>query len=767
MIEVNSPEQNNSLHSTPIPKFGDTLDRKPKRHFVNSFYQNFKLHPAVFIVGAILISAILIVNALLVIYVETSISRFRQNLPVEVLSQQRDVALMIEDLIGLERAIEIARVAPSPSRFDSVRSELDAVEARVSELRRSYNFDNLVGASAMHAVMNPIVRDVKIWLADGVYGFPPESEFVMNLVNLRVYSGHRRVELLFAESNDMALSVLKREATNLERFRTSLIMVVIFAAILAVLLVAYVIRQRRSEAAVSAAQQHLRDAVDSIPGGFALFDAEERLLLCNSRYADLYPGVQKQVQAGARFEDMLRAAVASGELIDSEGAHENWIGKRLEQFRNPNEVLGLALANGRYYRVAERRTSDGGIVVISTDISELRRREDDLKQVGGELRHKNVLFDAALDNMGQGLAMFDNNQRLIICNRRYLDMYDLPEAFCEPGVELSQIMDFSAKLQKLTPERAKSFIEHRLAIAHNPREASDQEFLSDGRVINILHRPLPGGGSLATYEDVTLRYKSERELLAAKEEAELASRAKSDFLANVSHELRTPLNAIIGFSEIIKGELFGPVGSPQYREYSADIFDSGTHLLNLINDILDLSKIEAGKLELIEENIDLAEIAQASLRLVQERAEGAGVKLKFEIQPNPPGLFADRRAVKQVLLNLLSNAVKFTEKTGQVTVLIKIAADGGVNILVKDTGIGIAESDMKKAFAPFGQADSALNRKYEGTGLGLPLSKRLIDLHGGALTLESKLGQGTTVAVWFPPRRLIPPEKTAGGVGAS
>ena len=241
----------------------------------------------------------------------------------------------------------------------------------------------------------------------------------------------------------------------------------------------------------------------------------------------------------------------------------------------------------------------------------------------------------------------------------------------------------------------------------------------------------------------------------ARDEAEAANRAKSEFLTLMSHELRTPLNAIIGFSEIIKGEMFGPVGTARYRDYAKDIHDSGQHLLALINDILDLSKIEAGQLELDEEDVDVAEVIHSCLRLVRERAKNGGVGLATEIPEELPALHFDERKLKQILINLLSNAVKFTPAGGEVTIKAWFRAGSGYVFQIIDTGIGIAIEDIPKALTSFGQIDSKLARKYEGTGLGLPLTKSLIELSNGSMDLQSEVGAGTTVTVRFPPERAI------------
>ncbi len=251
--------------------------------------------------------------------------------------------------------------------------------------------------------------------------------------------------------------------------------------------------------------------------------------------------------------------------------------------------------------------------------------------------------------------------------------------------------------------------------------------------------------------DVTERKQVERAILRGKDEAEIANRTKSEFLANMSHELRTPLNAIIGFAEIIMDEVLGPAGNERYRDYAKDINDSGQHLLKIINDILDLSKIETGQAALCVEEIDVPEALRDSLKLIRERARSAGVDLVAEIDSQAlPKLRADRRMLKQILVNLLSNAVKFTPQGGQVTVSANCDPVAGYALMVADTGIGIALDDIPKALARFEQVDAKLDRRYEGTGLGLPLSKAFVELHGGSLELESEVGVGTTVTVRFP-----------------
>jgi signal transduction histidine kinase len=251
-------------------------------------------------------------------------------------------------------------------------------------------------------------------------------------------------------------------------------------------------------------------------------------------------------------------------------------------------------------------------------------------------------------------------------------------------------------------------------------------------------------------EDLTAAFEDMR---AAKEDAEMANRAKSEFLANMSHELRTPLNAVLGFSEVLVNEGFGPLGNERYRGYAQDIHASGTHLLGIINDILDLSKGASGKLELVEEWVDGREIVNAVCRLIRPRVERA--KLSFSVKM-PPGnliLYADERLLMQMLLNLLSNACKFTPADGHIECSVSVD-DAGVTFAVTDTGIGIPAEDLERVLEPFAQIDSSLSRGQEGTGLGLALVKVMAELHGGRLHLASEIGRGTTASLILPLARL-------------
>jgi len=368
-------------------------------------------------------------------------------------------------------------------------------------------------------------------------------------------------------------------------------------------------------------------------------------------------------------------------------------------------------------------------------------------------------LQAALEAAPGGLALFDAEDRMVLYNQHYVDFY--PEAIqplLVPGARFSTLIHAMAASggydDAETPEIKQQIVEHRLQ-AHQDAAGEIVQQLAGGRWVLTRERKTREGGTVSFHTDITkmkqqenaLR-KSEQAERQARETAERADRTKSSFLATMSHELRTPLNAVIGFSQIIEQEIFGPQPT-RYREYATLIRRSGEHLLKIINDILDIAKLQSGKTELHLEIAAPSAIVEDSARLMEPQAAAAGIMLSHWADPGLPLVQADLTRLRQVVLNLLSNAIKFTPKGGKVSISAS-AWEGAVTITVADTGIGMAEKDIPRALEPFGQISNAMTRVHEGTGLGLPLSKNLIELHGGHFEIKSTPGVGTTVAITLP-----------------
>jgi PAS domain S-box-containing protein len=459
---------------------------------------------------------------------------------------------------------------------------------------------------------------------------------------------------------------------------------------------------------------------------------------------------------GKRWVDTGAEAVDTVEGMRHEAAlaaHRPYRNFRVRRRRSDGSWLYLSISAKPVFSAAGAFAGYRG---TSTDITKMVAAEAELDRTSRVLR-------GTFDNITHGVMVFDGDGKLVDFNRLALQRMHLPAERLQPGMSFAEVFQILLSADRVPPDVFARELQYRLDRMRQREAFVRERMTADGIVYEVRGNPLPDGGFVYTHTDVTERKRIEQELREAKEHAELASRVKSEFLANMSHELRTPLNAVLGFAELMIGKVYGPLGHEKYQEYAQHIHDSGTHLLDVINDILDLSKIEAGKRELQEEVLDAMALAQAALRIIDGRVTAGDLRLTVELPDQPLFVRVDARAMKQILLNLLSNAVKFTPPGGSITVSGGLDPAGGLFYAVADTGIGMAPADIVKALEVFGQIDSSLGRKFEGSGLGLPLVKGLVGLHGGHLDLKSTPGCGTVASVHFPPERTLPDTARVNG----
>jgi two-component system, cell cycle sensor histidine kinase PleC len=365
------------------------------------------------------------------------------------------------------------------------------------------------------------------------------------------------------------------------------------------------------------------------------------------------------------------------------------------------------------------------------------------------------LLTSIFDASEVGIIVTDHNRRIVRVNDAFVRTF---------GWSRDTIIGEDVLVLSTVDEVERLRANHDDFIGSGKRSTGEMKVLRrDGSISNALFTTAMLELSqrrrflVTTIMDITVRKQMEISLRLAKEQADAANHAKSSFLANMSHELRTPLNAIIGFSELMMKETFGPLGHAKYIEYLGDVHFSARHLLEIINEVLDMSKIEAGRVELDESDLDLAEVVMSVIRIMTSRAFSSDIDLIPDLQANLPHLYADTRLVRQILINLISNAVKFSKPGDKIFIKAHALPDGDIQVVVQDFGVGIPKDKIKDAMEPFGQIHDSVHSAqiHQGTGLGLPLARAMVELHGGNLTLDSDLGQGTTVYVTFPALRVL------------
>ncbi|MEO0544359.1 MAG: ATP-binding protein [Pseudomonadota bacterium] len=558
------------------------------------------------------------------------------------------------------------------------------------------------------------------------------------------------------------------------------------SGIMLVLLYAYYAQIART-AEVDALCEEVQSSVDTAlqRGHCGLWDwdlARGRIFWSNSMFELLGYEAREEVLSFHQVSALIHPD--DGDLID---VAEQAIAGEIEAI---DRQLRMRHHDGRYVRMRIRteiveRNGGRHLVGIAMDITEQARLMAISKTASANLQ-------AAIESTSESFAIWDSDDRLILCNQKFYEFYGLSPDTLPPGT------DRAAFTNIMRQPISETIIQNG---GTRGRSRTVERQIADGRWLQINDRATPDGGTISVGTDISklkaqeekLRI-SEQQLIASldglsraqrddqekasaladlnrkflreKEKAEAASRAKTEFLANVSHELRTPLNAIIGFSEMMTSQIYGPLGSEKYEEYIGDIQKSGGFLLNVIDDILQVSRIESGKFNLDIESVDLSGIAQETVQMVTVQAKRKDIEINTEISADML-IEADRRALKQILMNLLSNAVKFTDPGGQINIRAKCVGGRSIQISIEDNGCGISKQALKRIGRPFEQAQRQFSKNHTGTGLGLAISKSLAELHGGNLRIKSEVGDGTIVSVRLPVKSKTAPAAEPNSAAAS
>jgi PAS domain S-box-containing protein len=629
-------------------------------------------------------------------------------------------------------------------------------------------------------------------------------------------------------------------------------------------------------------RRRLTDALETSSQGFFLFDADDRMVLCNSRYRELYPDLAHIIEPGVSFEHIIRTAAERGVVADAVERPEEWVAQRLAQHRNPSGSLLHPQSDGRWIQISERKTQDGGTVGVFTEVTELKRREEELAKAIEAKDTALQLLQAALDSIAHGVLFMDADLRIRLANRAYREIWDMPEEFFRDHPSLRQDMEYTRRqgLYQVRDAEWQEYIACRIKEIREGNIPPQELRLANNKVLQYECVALPDGGRMLTYfditklkrfeeelaqsverydlamrgsneglwdwdqrtdrllvsprfkelsglatdadtiepadwlanlhpedvesyrralrahlkgeseflnvefrlrrpdgkyrwvlargigvrdetgqiyrmagsiGDITARKEAEMGLRLAKEQAEEASQAKSQFLASMSHELRTPLNAIIGYSEMLQEEA-EDLGQERFLPDLVKIKEAGKHLLSLINDILDLSKIEAGKMDVLIEDFEVADLIAQVQSVIEPLMTKNANTLVVDCAADPGAMRSDQTKLRQSLFNLLSNAAKFTER-GRITLgvrrIVHDRADA-VEFKVSDTGIGMTAEQLGRLFQAFAQAETSTSRDYGGTGLGLAITRHFCRMLGGEVAAESTPGKGSTFAIVVP-----------------
>ena len=498
-------------------------------------------------------------------------------------------------------------------------------------------------------------------------------------------------------------------------------------------------------------RSRLMHALDVMADGFALYDADDRLILYNRKYVDYSPLVSDIIMPGVPKEEILRNSVSRGALVLNGMDPEDYIAWRLYRHRNPGEPLEVQLTDGRWLLITEKRTQDGGVVGTRSDITEMKHREMEMLRISQQLHAKNSQFDTALSNMVQGLCMFDKDQRLIVVNRRYLEIYGFSPDVVKPGITLRGLMEYSVSLGNYTAEEAERALAERNDPARLRIRTIIKQRLKDGRVIAVMSEPMPDGGTIATYQDITDLETATDKMIEYTKKLERSNRELVDFAYVASHDLQEPLRKIEAFGDRLAKKYISVL--PEEGQMFVNRMQSAANRMRqLINDLLSYSRVTTAAAPF--QQVSLKDVLSGVLSDLQIRIEETNTIVEFG---DLPGIEADPIQMRQLFQNLIGNAIKFRKK--DVDPIVKISAEfidshdlpvpgGAVRIAIADNGIGFEQQFKEQIFVIFQRLHN--RTEYEGTGIGLATCRKIVERHQGLIDAIGVPGEGSTFVITFP-----------------